>query len=136
MRRSHFLRFTCILMMLTSLIRFIMGLTMFNFYVSARNMGGFDDKTIRYAAITLGVLTLCALAELISGFIGSLNWDEPLLAYRCVRWGIISLGLGLAGNLLQGLLGYGVSYVAWTTGAVIPALYAAAALRFQRKSRK
>ena len=136
MRRSHFLKYASILMMLTSLVRVVFGFMMINFYATALNMGGVDKQLMTVAGIAFGLLLACAAAELISGFIGALNWEEPLRAGRCVLWGAVTLFLGLAGNLVQGLTGYGISIVAWTTGAVVPLVFLTAAVLFHRGSKK
>ncbi len=135
MRRSHFLKYASILMMLISLVRFFFGVMMLNLYVTGRNMGTVEPFTLRLAGIAFGLILIGAVAELISGFIGALNWEEPLRAGRCVLWGAVSLVLGLVGNIVQGATGYGISYVAWITGCIVPALFTGAALHFRLKSR-
>ena len=130
MRRSHFLKYSCILLMLAALVRVFFGLMMINFFATARTFGAADPGLLRRAGITLLLLILCAIAELVGGFVGALNWEEPLNAKKCVVWGCVSLALGLAGNLMQALTGYGVSYVAWITGVAAPLIYLIAALRF------
>lgn len=130
MKRSQLLKYASILMMLISLVRFFFGFMMINFFSAARNMGAAEKETLTLAGVAFGAILLCAVAELISGFVGALNWEEPLHAVRCVVWGAVSLLLGLVGNILQGLTGYGISFVAWTTGCVVPLLFLAAALHF------
>lgn len=135
MKHSHFLKYASILMMLISLVRLIFGFMMINFFATASNMGAVEKGTLTVAGIAFGLILLCAAAELVSGFIGALNWEEPLRAGRCVVWGTVCLFLGLAGNLVQGLTGYGISLVAWTTGFIVPLLFLAAALHFRYRSR-
>ncbi len=136
MKRSHFLRLASFLMMLNSLVRAFFGFSMFNLFAAARNMGGANSSDVRKAGIALGLLIVGAFADLICGFVGALNWEEPLLARRCSVWGGAALFLGLAGNLAQSLTGYGVSYVAWTTGVIVPALFLFAALHFARNAKR
>lgn len=136
MRRSVFLKYASILMMLTSMVRIFFGITMFNFFATALTLGAADREMVRGAGISLGLIVLGAAAELVCGFIGALNWEEPLRAKRCTIWGAVALLLGLLGNGAQALTGYGVSYVAWTTGGLMPLLYLAASLRFFFASRK
>ena len=133
MKRSHFLRISSFLMMLTSLARFFFGFAMINLFATARNMGTSDPQTLKTAGAAFAVLLLGAVTDLICGFVGALNWEEPLHAVRCSAWGAAALLLGVAGNLFQSLTGYGVSPVAWTTGAVMPAVFLAAALHFTLK---
>lgn len=131
MRRSRFLKYSCILLMLAALVRVFFGLMMINFFATARTFGAAEPGLMRRAGITLLLLLLCAGAELVGGFVGALNWEEPLNAGKCVAWGGAALALGLAGNLMQAVTGYGVSYVAWITGVGAPLLYLIAALRFR-----
>ena len=135
MRRSHFLQYSCILLMLASLVRTVFGIMMINFYATARTFGAVDERMLRRAGWTLLLLVLCAVIELIGGFVGALNWEEPLRAKACARWGAAAVATGLIGNLMQILIGYGASYVAWITGVAAPLLYLAAALRFHRSQR-
>ncbi len=136
MRRSSLLKYVSFLMMLTAIVRAIFGIGMMNFFVTAKSLG-FDNPTaMTLAKIALWLILLCAVAELVGGFVGALNWEEPLGTRKCVAWGAVMLGLGLAGNLVQALTGYGVSYVAWATGAAAPGLFLLAAVRFRVKARK
>ena len=135
MKKSNFLKYVSIVLMLVSLVRFFFGVSMFNFYATARTFGSADKELLRLAGINLGLLAACAVAELVCGFQGALNWEEPLNAPKCIRWGVAALALGLAGNLMQAYIGYGVSYVAWITGVAAPLLYLAAAVAFAKKSK-
>ena len=119
--------------MMTSIVRTIFGIIMLHFFSTTHIMGATDDQTLLLAAIALAFILLGAGCELVGGFWGVVNWEEPLLAYKSVRFGIFTLAFGLIGNLLQGLTGYGISYVAWVTGAVVPALFLIAAIHFQVK---
>lgn len=130
MRRSRFLKYICIVMMLSSLTRFFFGLSMLNVYTTTYTFGAVEPQVLSLAVITMLIHILCAIAELVSGFIGALNWEEPLLAGKCLRWGIAALVLGLIGNLMQLIIDYGISLLAWLTGAIIPGLFVLASLRF------
>lgn len=136
MRRSLSLKIVSIVMMLVSLVRLVFGLMMLNLFATASNMGAADEQMLRTALIAMALIIACAVAELVSGFLGALNWEEPLRSGRSVRWGTAALILGIAGNFVQSLTGYGVSYVAWTTGFIAPAVYLAAALHFHLRARK
>ena len=122
--------------MLTSLVRFVFGIMMLNFFSTALSFGAVSKGEIRLANFAAAILMLGALALLVCGFLGALSWEEPLRAASCAKWGGAALLLGLGGNLLQGLTGYGVSYVAWTTGAIVPGLFLVSALHFAFRSRK
>ena len=130
MRHSHFLKITCILMMLSSLVRFFFGLMMLNTYTTASTFGAIAPSQLSMAVLTMLVHMACALSELVGGFIGALHWEEPLLSHKCVRWGIAALSFGLIGNLLQHVIEYDVSYVAWITGAGVPGLFLCASIIF------
>ena len=130
MRRSHFLKYSCILLMLSSLVRLFFAIMMINFFATAKTFGAVDASMLRYAGLALAFSIACAACELTGGFVGALNWEEPLHAGRCVAWALAALFTGLAGNWMQALSGYGISYVAWITGCGIPLLYFAASLHF------
>jgi len=135
MRRSFFLKYISIFMILTSLARFFFGFMMINFFATAKTFGAVEPEMMRRALLALLLVLICAGAEMVCGFQGALNWAEPLLAGRCVRWGVAAVLSGLAGNGLQWLTGYGVSFVAWTTGVVMPGAYLLAAVLFFRRSK-
>lgn len=122
--------------MLISLVRAAFGVMMINFYATARTFGAVEKSTLRAAGITLALVFACAALELISGFVGALNWEEPLHAKKCAVWGAAALATGLAGNAAQAMTGYGVSYVAWITGCIVPMIYLAASLHFCLVQRK
>lgn len=130
MRRSYFLKYVCILLILSSVTRFIFGFSMLNLYTTTYTFGAVDDKVMTLSFITMFLHIACAISELVGGFIGALHWEEPLLSDRCVRWAAAALSFGLLGNLMQALIEYGVSALAWITGAVVPGLYLLAALHF------
>ncbi len=130
MKHSYFLKYTCILMMLSSVTRFFFGLSMLNVYTTTYTFGAVAKTQLSAAVATIVIHIGCALAELIGGFIGALNWEEPLLSHKCIRWGVAALALGLLGNLMQHIIEYGVSYVAWITGAAVPGLFLIAAVIF------
>ena len=136
MRRSPLLKAASILMMLSSLVRFFFGIMMINFFTTARSFGAADPAMLRGAGLAFALLLLGAVAELICGFQGAVNWEEPLKAGRCAAWGGAALLLGLLGNGAQALTSYGVSYVAWITGAAVPAFFLAAALHFALAARR
>lgn len=131
MRKSRLLLISSALMMLSSLTRIFFGIGMLNYFVSIRSFGTIDPRIIRYAGCAMVCHIVCAAAELVGGFHGAINWEEPLLTGRCLRWGVIALAAGLLGNICQQISGYGISYVAWTTGAAVPALYLLAAVIFR-----
>ena len=133
MKRSIFLKYISILIMLTALVRVFFGFMMINFFAQAKNMGISSGGLMHSAGIALLLIVLCAIGELICGFRGALSWEEPLLAGKCLKWGVVTLILGLLGNLFQWLSGYGVSCVAWITGALVPGAYTLAAFLFYRK---
>ena len=136
MRRSPLLKAASILMMLSSLVRFFFGIMMINFFATARTFGAADHAMLRGAGIALALLVLGALTELICGFLGALHWEEPLRAKSCAVWGGAALLLGLLGNGAQALTGYGVSCVAWCTGALVPGFFLLACLLFLRAAKK
>ena len=139
MRRSRFLKYSCILMLLTAFVRIAFGIMMINFYSTAATFGAVEKGTLRTAGLTLFLVLSCGAAELACGFVGALNWEEPLHAPKCFAWGLAALLLGLAGNAMQAVLGYGISEVAWFTGCIAPLVYFAASLRFllgQRRAGK
>ena len=135
MRRSRLLKLCSILLMLTALVRLVFGIMMINFYSTALTFGAVTRELIRMAGVTAWTLILHALTLLVCGFLGALNWEEPMAARRCAVWGCVCLCLGLLGNGLQAITGYGVSYVAWITGVIAPGLFLRASVRFARRAR-
>ena len=133
MRKSQLLKWAGVLMMPASLVRFFFGLSMFNVFTTSLSFGAMEKEDMLLPGIALALIILSTLAGLISGFLGVLNWEEPLRAGRCTVWGAVTLGLSLAGCLLQLLAGYGISLVIWITAVLAPIFYFVAALRFRLK---
>ncbi len=134
MKRSHFLKYASVLMMLSSIVQVIFGIMMINLFVTAYSFSA-DRTLLVVPPIAFGLVLLCAISEMIGGFVGVLNWEEPLRSGRNVVWGAVSLVLGLAGNIMQYLAGYEV-IVAWVTGGVVPLIFLIAATIFFLSSRR
>ena len=135
MRKSHFLRVSSILSMLCGLVRIAFGFMMINYFSTVLTFGVGRD-TIGFANAAAAVLLLGGLTEIVCGFLGAMNWEEPLRAKTVAVWGAVSLAVGLLGNFMQIGTGYGTSYVTWATGLIIPGVFFAAALIFALKSKK
>jgi hypothetical protein len=136
MRRSRFLQVCSILSMLGGLVRIVFGFMMLNYFSTALSFGIGGERMIRFANLTFAVLLMSGIGELICGFKGAMNWEEPLRAKSCAAWGGGTLLLCLAGNFMQIGTGYGASFVTWTTGLLVPGLFFAAALVFALKVHK
>ena len=134
MRQCKILKYVSFLMILSALVRLFFGLGMINFFATARSMG-YESAALSYVLPAFGLILLCAVCELICGFSGALNWEEPLRVGRCLLWGCAALALGIAGNAMQRLTGYGVSIIAWCTGVILPVLFCLAAGWFFHRSR-
>ena len=130
MRKSYLLKYISFVLMLASLVRLFFGFMMINFFATALTMGAVEKQNMKLAVAAIVLIVLSFFMELVSGFTGVLHWNEPLRAGRCTVWGLATLLVGLAGNLMQGITGYGISYVAWITGIAAPGLYTLAALYF------
>ena len=135
MRKSRFLRVCSILSMLGGLVRIVFGFMLINYFSTLLSFGVVGEEQIRFANLTFTVLLLGGVAQLICGFKGAMNWEEPLRAKACAVWGGATLGLGLIGNAMQIITGYGASFVTWTTGLLVPGLFFAAALIFALRVR-
>ena len=135
MRKSRLVQVCSILMMLMAIVRLVFGIMMINFFSTALTFGAVGKDLMRLAGATAWVLILHSLLLAVCGFLGAVNWEEPMAAGKCAVWGAVTLILGLAGNVMQAMTGYGVSYVAWTTGALVPALFLIAALHFARHAK-
>ncbi len=119
------------LMIPAGLVRILFGVYMLYLYGAAHVMGTVPSSQLLAACATLGVHLACGFCEIAVGFFGVTRWDEPLLTHKSVRLGAATLALGLLGNGLQYYIGFGVSYVAWITGAIVPSLFLLAAIRFR-----
>ena len=84
LKRIRFLRISGFLMMLTSPARFFFGFAMINLFATARNRGTSDPGTLKTAGTAFAVLLMGAVTDPVCGFMGALNWDEPLHAVRCL----------------------------------------------------
>ena len=136
MKRSYFLKYSCILLMLSSLVRLFFAIMMINFFATAKTFGAAENSMLHYAGWSFACSIACAAAELTGGFVGALNWEEPLHAGKCVIWGLAALLAGLLANWMQKLSGYGISYVAWITGCAVPLIFLTAGLHFLLSQRR
>ena len=92
MRRFLPLKYISFLMILTSLVRLVFGLGMINIFVTARSFGG-EQEALTLALIAFLLILCCAVCEMVCGFHGALNWEEPLRAGRTFAWGCAALAL-------------------------------------------
>lgn len=139
MRRSRFMLISSTLSMLSGLVRIVFGIMMINYFSTLLTFQRMNEQQllfIRFANATVAVLLLGGIAQVICGFKGAMNWEEPLRARSCALWGGVTLALGLIGNIMQIVTGYGASYVTWITGLIVPGLFFAAALIFALRIKK
>jgi|GEM_PF-857764 len=130
MKRSYLLKVVSILMLLAAMVRFVMGVMMFNFYTKSYNLRVVPDDVIRLAIISFILILVYIVALVVCGFMGALSWDDPDNAPKCVFYGLGTLVLGLLGNYFQWKAGYSISWPVWVSGAAAPALFCISALIF------
>ena len=68
------------------------------------------------------VSVISAVVEIIAGFKGKKNWDNPSAAQNLMIWGIITAVLSVIGNIMFATSGASV-VISVITGLVIPVLY-------------
>ncbi len=130
MRKSYLLKFITIGMIIAGMVRLIFGFTMINFFSSSITLGQTTPEIMQRAVIAIVMIMVSVLIQLIAGFIGAINWEEPTNAFHCVLWGAVSLILCLVANILQMRADYPVSIYVWVLGVAVAALYTVAALNF------
>ena len=130
MRKNYALKYITIAMIIAAMVRLIFGFMMINFFSNSITYEVVSPEILRIAIFAIVFVMLNVVAELIGGFVGAVNWEEPDRAPVCFIWGVISLALGIAANVLQILCGYGASVYAWALSVGVPALYTVAALIF------
>ena len=122
--RGDILKLASILMLFGSIIRAFMGITFSSFFATTISMwkiSGNGDPRPAVAAMIL--IYAGALVALISSIIGMVNCEEPSHSKPCIYWGIITCVVCFAANIMQYVVGYGVSSVVFITGFVLPLLY-------------
>ena len=122
--RGDILKLASILMLFGSIIRAFMGITFSSFFATTISMwkiSGSGDP--RPAIVTMVLIYTGALTELIASIVGMVHCEEPSHSKPCIYWGIAACVLCFAANLMQYIVGYGVSSVVFVTGFVLPALY-------------
>ena len=76
MRRSRFLKYSCILMLLTAFVRIAFGIMMINFYSTVATFGAVEKGTLRTAGLTLFLVLACGAAELVCGHDSMENLEQ------------------------------------------------------------
>jgi len=126
--KGEILKLGSILMLFGSIVRAFMGLTFANFYatvISSWKVTGNGDARPAMAAMIL-IYTGC-LVSLIASIVGMVHCEEPSYCKPCIYWGIATCLICFSANIMQYVVGYGVSSVVFLTGFVLPALYLAGA---------
>lgn len=122
--RGDILKLASILMLFGSIIRAFMGITFSSFFATTISMwkiSGSGDPRPAVAAMIL--IYAGALVALISSIIGMVNCEEPSHSKPCIYWGAATCVVCFAANIMQYIVGYGVSSVVFITGFVLPVLY-------------
>ena len=122
--RGDILKLASILMLFGSIIRAFMGITFSSFFATTISMwkiSGSGDP--RPAIATMALIYAGALVELIASIAGMVHCEEPSHSKPCIYWGITTCLLCFAANIMQYVVGYGVSSVVFVTGFALPALY-------------
>ena len=130
MKKSYSLKIVSIVTMLSAVVRFVMGVMMFNFFSKSSNVMDVPQIIMTCSIIAFVLILIFVLALTICGFVGAICWDDPEIAPKCVILGVITLVLGLAGDWFQAYAGYPISYLVWITSAAVPALYIVVSLIF------
>lgn len=130
MRKSYLLKYITIGSIIAGMVRLIFGFMMINFFTASITYEVVSPETLRTAIWAIIFVMLNVIAQLVSGFVGAANWEEPERAPVCFICGVVSLVLGVVANLLQIRCGYGASLYTWILGVGVPALYTVAALNF------
>lgn len=122
--RGDVLKLASILMLFGSIIRAFMGITFSSFFattISIWKVSRAGDP--RPAIATMVLIYAGALVELIASIVGMINCEEPSHSRPCIYWGIVTCLFCFAANIMQYIVGYGVSSVVFITGFVLPLLY-------------
>ena len=122
--RGDILKLASILMLFGSIIRAFMGITFSGFFattISTWRISKVGDPRPALAAMIL--IFTGALIALIASIVGMVHCEEPSHSKPCIYWGILCCAVCFAANIMQYIVGYGVSSVVFITGFVLPALY-------------
>ncbi len=130
MRKNYALKYITVASIIAAVVRLIFGFMMINFFSTSITLGAATPEIMRIAVWAIVFVMLNMVSQLVAGFIGAANWEEPERAPLCFICGVISLVFGIVANILQISCGYGASIYAWITGVGVPALYTIAALIF------
>lgn len=130
MKKNYFLKYISILSIIAALGRVIFALMMVDFFSIAipLSYGEKLPKVFQLAVWAFMLVIVNVIVQLVSGILGAMRWEEPDRAPRCAIWGLISILLGTAANILQIVSGYGASIYVWILGVAIPALYLIASM--------
>ena len=96
--------------------------------VAASDLGTF--KTV--LLIALCVLIVSAIIDLVAGFIGKNNWNNPAKATTMIILGVLSAVLSLIGNIMFSSE-EGTQILSYIIGLLIPALYVIGAFQLKKQ---
>jgi len=132
---STLMRFMSMVLILCAFVRIFMGISYINTFASLKNMRAVTEDLIVPTAVGSILIPIGGGIQFVCAMLCAINCDEPEGAKKCLIWGFIALAFTLASNLFQFFTGYGVSWVAHTTGEVVPVLYIAVCVLRKRISR-
>lgn len=130
MKKNYALKYITVASIIAAMVRMIFGFMMIHFFSTSVTYEVVTPEILRIAIFAIVFVMLNMVTQLIAGFVGAANWEEPDRALPCFIWGVISLVFGIVANVLQICCDYPTSIYAWVTGVGIPALYTIAALVF------
>lgn len=121
--RRFLLKLAGILMMFSSMTRFVFGLVFVSFYANYSIFTRGNRGLAGYAFVIFLLLILSCILELIAGIIGVINWNEPYAYRKCIIWGAVAFIAASLSSVFQIFIGYGASIITWLTGFIIPLLF-------------
>lgn len=130
MKKSYSLKLISFFMLAAAMVRFIMGIMMFNYYSKMAILAPEAEQLIKYSVAAFILILVVVLFLVICGFVGAICWDDPDVSLKCVFLGIGTIIGGLVANWMQYKAGYLISWPVWVSGTAVPALYVIIALIF------
>ncbi len=137
-RSNILLKAGSVLMLFASFVRFFFSFTFLRFYSTALTMKLMKGYGRPFCVFIIILSFAASVMMVVVGLIGAISCEERFYAKRCIWWGIASMILCVASNILQIIVGYGTSAITWITAVVIPVVFIAGALVFMliRPNRK
>lgn len=101
----------------------------------AANKAGSDVSTLAKVLWIVTIITvICSVIEIIAGYKGIKNWNNPYSGKSLMIWGIVCAAIAVIVNVVSVAFGNSVSVISIITGLFVPVLYIIGTIQLQKQA--